>query len=66
MIRNFETWKKKVQLSDLRYLNNQYIIKINSETIISEILKNYANILNKKLSELYFLYKGKLISSDNN
>jgi hypothetical protein len=48
------------------YLKNEYIIKINSELVISEILKNYTSILNKNLKELYFLYKGKSISFDNN
>ena len=47
------------------YLNNKYIIKIHSESSISDILKSYSNILNKNLKELYFLYKGKSISFNN-
>ena len=48
------------------YLNNKYIIKIHNESVISEILKNYSNLLNKRINELYFLYKGKSISFDSN
>ena len=48
------------------YLNNKYIIKVHNESVISDILKNYASILGKSLNELYFIYKGKSIPFDNN
>lgn len=48
------------------YLNNKYSQKIDSEAKICDILKNYCNIICKYYKELYFLYKGRSISLDNN
>ena len=48
------------------YLNNKYTQNIDDESKICDILKNYCNIICKYYKELYFLYKGKSISIDNN
>ena len=48
------------------YLNNKYTQNIDNESEICDILKNYCKIICKYYKELYFMYKGKSISLDNN
>ena len=50
----------------LIYLKNIYIIKnAKQDSLLIEILKNYSNMINKNIKDLYFLSKGKYISINN-
>ena len=49
------------------YMNNNYEIKVNNENmIINNLLYKYVSILKKEIKQLYFIYKGKYLSLNNN
>ena len=51
---------------NLIYMYNKYQIKCNENDLVRNILIKYSSKLNKDIKELYFLYKGKILSLSNN
>ena len=49
------------------YLNKKYRIKLNEKNItIHTLIIDFISVLNKNVNELYFIYKGKYLSSNDN
>ena len=49
------------------YIRNTYeMINIKDELLLSDLILKYCSIINQDKNELYFLYKGKVLSLDKN